>query len=437
MEIHSYEPLPKQQEFHSSPAKNRFFVGGFGSGKTRALVWESIDLCMKYPNNCGLIARKYNEDIHETVYKTFYEECPKEFISSTVKGGYIVNFVNGSQIIFSGLYTKQKARITKVGSYNLGFFGLDEAHEFSEEDYLMMQGRLRLDRVPKHYAVIVTNPPNIDHWIYRKTVLDKNPDTCLIQTSSFDNPYLPKEYLENLLKEYPETWVKRYIYGQFGFLTPGYSVYSGFLEDKHIGEFKYNTMKPILRGWDFGWHRPCAAFCQMDSDDRFIVLKEHMGNKIYLDEYADKVIEFSNKQFPDSKFEDYCDPAGTQQSDKGTRTSIEILNSKGVYPKYRRIEEVMVRTIIQRKINTYIGDKPALLVDKNCRIIKEGFLGGYYFAKNQEGVPENKPYKDGLYEHLMDAVRYIFACLNTNNQAQDYNFEIREPKWFAGVGARI
>lgn len=37
-----YQPLPTQARFHASPAKFRAFVGGLGSGKTRAGCVEAL-----------------------------------------------------------------------------------------------------------------------------------------------------------------------------------------------------------------------------------------------------------------------------------------------------------------------------------------------------------------------------------------------------------
>jgi len=51
---------------------------------------------------------------------------------------------------------------------------------------------------------------------------------------------------------------------------------------------------------------------------------------------------------------------------------------------------------------------PYLVIDPWCELIIRAFNGGYTFARATKANPHpNKPFKDGVYEHLMDALRYL------------------------------
>ena len=54
-----------------------------------------------------------------------------------------------------------------------------------------------------------------------------------------------------------------------------------------------------------------------------------------------------------------------------------------------------------------------LLVDNCCKILIEGFLGGYHYPQHEQGQSFTQnfeaPEKDGYYEHTMNAMEYIFV----------------------------
>jgi phage terminase large subunit len=433
MEIKSYVPFPKQRLFHTAKQQFKAFIGAFGSGKSVAGVWEAIDLSMRYDNNFGLICRKYNDDLKETTMRTFFEECPPELISDTLEGGSKIIFKNGSTIKFSGLYTKAKTRISKIGSMNLGWFFIDEAHESTEEDFGMLKGRLRLKAAKKHYGFLATNPPNSDHWL-AKTFAVINDTYFRIHSTSYDNPTLPEDYIKNL-EAMPEAWRRKYLFGEFGFLQYGYPVYSNFNEKIHLKELQYNSALPVIRSWDFGWWHPAVLFIQVDENMISYFLEEIMGEKIYLEDFANKIIFHSNKNYPNAHFIDYGDPAGNQRNDKSKLTSIQILAEKGIRVRSRRSLISRGINLMEQRLSMNIAGQPAIQIDSSkCRIFAEGLAGGYHYSKNQEGIPDVEPNKDGYYEHLADCGRYYIENTFGHNIQDSHSgiIKVREPKWSSG-----
>src|SRR5208337_4705287 len=68
-----YSALPKQLEFHQSPAPYRLHVGGYGSGKTLNLLMEAIITCVMVPGCNCLILRTTSPDIQKTVINKFLD----------------------------------------------------------------------------------------------------------------------------------------------------------------------------------------------------------------------------------------------------------------------------------------------------------------------------------------------------------------------------
>lgn len=422
--ITSYEPLPKQLEFHLCPAKYRCFVGGFGSGKTKAGVWESIQLCLENPGNIGLIARKTYQELTDTTWHTLLEEVPEEVVYTYYRKQLRLVFRNGSQIIGRSLDDPKK-----YASLNLGFFYIDEGIEATEQDFLTLCGRLRLDKVKQHKGFITTNPPTIDHWIYKYFVEKQDPNYKLIRASTYDNPYLPKDYVENLQKEYPESWVKRYLEGEFGYVLQGDPVFPVFKESLHVdNNITYVPNTVLIRGWDFGWHHPAVVFLQIQND-KVVVLDEYMGTKIYLYDFVPQILEYTNSHFPHAQVKDYCDPSGIARSDKSEKTSIDILRSYNIYPLFKKSEIQEGIEWINRLLSTLAKDgKPMLRVSPKCKILIQALLGGYCYQK-RENKSEPVPMKDGYYEHIVDALRYAIVNLFTTTRHYEYknkDFDIQQ-----------
>ena len=187
--------------------------------------------------------------------------------------------------------------------------------------------------------------------------------------------------------------------------TEGARVYPGFKVDKHVRKLQYNPYRTIWRGWDFGFVHPAVVFAQLDENDRLCVLKEMMGEEVTINEFAKAVLKTSNELFPGCSFRDAGDPAGRARTDKSEKTTVDILRSFG-------IKMHMQNSGVDEGINCIRGllvprtdDKPGLFVDPSCEILMDGFLGGYIRKENGDAI------KDGFYEHIMDALRYLVVVL--------------------------
>lgn len=433
-EIHAYKPTPKQQEFHKALQKYKYvcFMGGFGSGKTKAGAWQSIDLALKYPGNRILVGRATYRELQDSTKAQYIQELieheiPFEERKSEEK---IIITPTRSELLFRSLDD-----IFKLQSLEIGAFHIDEASEVEEEFFKTLKGRLRLSTVPRRVGYLTTNPPDVTHWLYKYFVSEKNDEHYIVHSSIYDNPYLPEDYIKNLEQEYANdaSWRRRFIEGQFGFLAEGEPVYGAFNEKVHVAELNWNRYLPVYRTWDFGFHHPAVVWSQVDNDGRWYVLREDLGSSVSLREYADHIIRKSNEYFPGAQFIDFCDPAGTQVNDKSELTSVQILQSEfKIYPSFRRsrIEEGI--DLIRKKLITLIGDKPALMIDKSCKIIHDAFEGGYHYAEVKEGQDSDKiqPFKDGYYEHLMDCIRYTaINIFDTVGVQRSRNIRFGGPEW--------
>jgi hypothetical protein len=178
-------------------------------------------------------------------------------------------------------------------------------------------------------------------------------------------------------------------------------VFRNFTET-HKRNLSYIPGRRVIRSWDFGYHCPACLFMQLDSDDCLLVLHEEVGHEDLLTDFAARVLAKGAQLFPEACFEDICDPAGAQRSDKSAHTSIEILNSLGIYPYYGRSNIQDGIELIRIKLSARIGEKPGLMVDRACTRLIEAMEGGYRYTSEHSELPlEEHPYED-----VVDCLRY-------------------------------
>ena len=405
IDFKTYKPLPKQSLFHKSLAKFRLYIGAWRSGKSYAGCFEAYQHSSFYKKNCGIVFRKDYTDLRDTTMKTFFEIVPPEDIVDFNKSEHRVVLRNGSEIYFRHLKDG-----LKLGSLNLGWFFIDEAEEVSEEIFTALQGRLSLLNTAC-VGWLVSNPPNTDHWLYKTFNENIDPDFAVFYASTYENAeHLPTGYI-NTLEKLPESWRKKYLQGQWGFTPDGKPFYQGFIESLHKRKLNYSPDKIIYRSWDYGFNFPFCSFHQIDAKGRWLVLKEIMGREITIEKFGDYVKLMCKEWFPDCQFQDFGDPAGMQKSDKSEKTSVEILASLGIYVSSKTSTYRERKEIIERKLSILIDGIPSLVVDDSCKVIVDGFLGGYHYPVRKQGHSYNStmeiPFRDGFYEHGMNSLEYF------------------------------
>lgn len=279
-----YRPLPIHAEFHTSSAYERALFGAFGSGKTYGLCAEAIAWALEQPGIRGLITRKTVPELRDTTETVFFDILPHELRSAGEErrsGGHVERFIfpNGSEILFRSIDDWNKHR-----SLNVGFIAWDETNEFDLETYLGMSSRVRqveptamaqkqgADNITRRGMWCATNPSGHD-WLYDRFVdPDKRSDrTAWFRSTSFDNPFLPPEYVQSLL-DYPEAWVRRYVLCQFDDFAG--QIYSEWAWDTHVIAPPENIEKRDVfwMGMDPGTRNPTAGlWVWHDKENRRLV----------------------------------------------------------------------------------------------------------------------------------------------------------------------
>lgn len=140
------------------------------------------------------------------------------------------------------------SQVAKVQGSSIKYAYGDEVAKWNREVFEMLKSRL-----DKPYSCFdgACNPENPTHWL--KAFIDSDIDIYVQKYEIFDNIYLPKEYVENLCKEYEGTvYYDRLIKGLWK-RAEG-AIYRMFADDpdRFIRPVNRQDIKEIRIGIDFG-----------------------------------------------------------------------------------------------------------------------------------------------------------------------------------------
>lgn len=139
-----------------------------------------------------------------------------------IYGKDLVEFINSQNIanLFGQevycLGTEKISQVSKIQGTSIKYAYGDEMAKWNKEVFIMIQGSL-----DKPYSCLdgALNPENKNHWLkkdFLDVIKEKGLDVYTQYYTIFDNPFLPKDFVENLCKEYKGTvYYNRLILGQW------------------------------------------------------------------------------------------------------------------------------------------------------------------------------------------------------------------------------
>lgn len=192
-----------QRAFWQSAARFRAFIGGVGSGKTRAGCVEVLRMPAR---SVGMVVAPTYPMLRDATLRTFLELAQRgNVLSAFHRSEMTATLCDGKRILFRSADDPDRLR-----GPNLGWFYLDEAALMTEEAWLIMIGRLR--EIPGR--AWVTSTPRGKNWLW-ETFSRSVDDYAIVRSSSRDNPFLPASFVESLERSYVSDWRRQEIEGEF------------------------------------------------------------------------------------------------------------------------------------------------------------------------------------------------------------------------------
>lgn len=407
---------------------NNYVSGGavhHNSGKSRALIEELIQSGLDYPGYPMAVYRKTLPSLRDSTLHEYRMMVPQG-IGNMHETTLSYTFSNRSFINFRGLDDPNKAKST-----NFATIVMEEADEFSYEDFNFLNGRIRSEGKWPLRIILLLNPVDENHWIYKTFVTNfaamdaagrvangnTGPGALVLHLSTYDNAEnLPAGYIESVCAGLSPDEIDRYIHGMWGTITKGVPVYGKILNPQlHLRTVNFDSSMRIVRGWDFGFNHPACVWRVVDSLGRKNINCELLGEKESLEVFARRVIEMTSQRYGKVTALDFCDPRGNDKKDSG-ETSVEILRSLGIFAEGERGMRDYVEpgiAIVRKELSTLIDGIPELTIDPRCTMCRSGYFSKY--VRDDDGFPK----KDGFYDHLMDADRYNAYNHKSNSIVKD------------------
>ena len=440
--VYAYKPHEKQEEFHRLQDLNRLFVAGNRSGKSVASVVEGVWYLTKShpyrPNFEGQVRGRvvcvdFLNGVDKIILPLYKQYMPKDFL------------IDGS---WERSYSAQQHTLTlRDGSFvefmsqdqDLDKFAGTSRHfvHFDEEcpKVIFDECQMRLLDTSGCWWISETPVAGME-WIYDDLyqpyfeALEKKekPAIGLIQMSTSENPYLPKEAIERIFGMMDQENKAVRFGGEY--LAISGALYKDFKEITHanqtFAEFGFDPqhMRIYLTG-DHGINNPTAwLWVAADIKGGLTVIREYYQANATVADHAQAIKEI-NAELDCVPYMVTGDPAMKQRSGITGESIISEYAKHGIYINVDGIprqKEVGINKIMQYlKMNPKTG-KPFLTILQECHNTIRELKGAKQnrFVNKKVAAMKNQP--EGAREkddHTTDALRYLMTFM-PDLTPQDY-----------------
>jgi phage terminase large subunit len=270
--------------------------------------------------------------------------------------------------------------ISKLKSTEFAYLWLEEADEFTYDDYMILKLRLSgpCAEGERNQIFLSLNPTDGNCWIAQKLVKEK--DVEVIHSTYHDNPFLSPDYIQQLedLINQDENYYRVYVLGEWGKLEN--LIYHNWrIVPDMPGEWQRRVY-----GLDFGYENPTVlvkvAVVAKELYVEEVIYQTHMTNSDLINQL---------KGLP--RLDIYADSAEPQRIEEIHRAGFNI------YPANKDVKYGI------DAVNTFRMN----ITESSVNTIKE--VRGYQRKKDKNGRTLDEPVK--FNDHALDAARYAVASI--------------------------
>jgi phage terminase large subunit len=269
-----YEPFPKQQLFHGSPAKYRLFGGAAGPGKSKALLMEAVKQAVDHPGANTLLLRRTFPELEQSLLLYFRRDVPRNLYRSFNESKHTVTWVNGSTTHFG--YCQNENDVYQYQGAEFLFIGIDELTLFTLRQWQFLTSRNRCP-IPGSFPCMAgaTNPGNIGHAWVKSLWVDKQPAAGMEHPEEYDASdyaFIPARVSDNPIYATDANYIKTLralpSHLKRAFLDGDWDVFAGqyfdrFDYSRHVvrsEEIEWKAWWPRWISVDWGFEHPAAAY---------------------------------------------------------------------------------------------------------------------------------------------------------------------------------
>ena len=355
-------------------------------------------------------------------------------------GGMIIHEVDGVVWLRSGVLIERRtgSNETQLQGASLSGVWIDEVCTIPHESYLQIRNRL----TDVGGWAVMTGSPRPGTWA-KDTLWDRadeNPNLSVRTWTTEENPYIPRESLEEAKAQLPARWYRRdflaswesfagLVYDEYATGVDG--IDQGSLVDLDPADFGTYTVDACF---DFGRRRPAFLLLAevpgiaSDGSSGDVVIEELVAADILEERWLEECAELCRELGVVVRHA-YCDPAGRARNAQTGISSVDALRrafeeggamsggiqwpssvyersiASGIEAMSSRLRSAsgVRRLFVERRLT-----EPARLRRYPRGVVGiHGSLAGYVWP-DKPGKEE--PIKDGVHDHFVDCLRYGLVC---------------------------
>jgi len=396
--------LPYQRDF-ATDFEHKYvgFCGGYGSGKTYTLVVKQVLLCFRSQGFTHLFLEPTIPLIDDVALPTWNLILEKYGIPHTFRVSPRPVF----KLLLPGgetpILLRSMENYERLIGVNAASIASDETdttrQEVAEKAMIRLQGRVRVGNCPQ---IAAASTPEGYGFMYTFFEEQKADNKRLYRGKSEDNPYLDKDFVEDLKSKYHPQLVKAYLNGEFVNLESA-TVFYEFDRTKHTtGVFLPEPAERIVFGADFNVGQCHALYGVIRAGQRGQELHCFAESKV-ADTFA--LVTHLQHKYPRhlaaGLITCYPDASGSHDSTSSTQSDHEILRGAGVKVVAERRNPYVAETLAHA--NVHMHRNLVFLNPTTCHDTINAVERWSYDPKTL------KPSKGGAtdYSHPGDALRYL------------------------------
>lgn len=461
-----YAPLAWQRRAHlmeSGPTRraHKLAVCGLGAGKTEWGVHEAILLALINPGANGLICAPTYDLLNEDIVPRFLEVCDRMAKAGTpILRRYHKTRAYAELWCGAKIYFRSLQNVHNLRGREFGWAWVDEIETLINPGLVwdVISGRVR----SKCYVreVLATSTPRglrgvvelfvqARHRIRGAESVDVDGVDCVrlkegrvevlvpraealrswltVRATSEDNPHLPEDYLDGIRATYSKRRWDEEVLALI--LKPETAVWPEVDGELHViswpgpGEKGFDATLPYDLAYDYGGMYPAVLWIQRWPDNTCVVIDEFCEDGWSLSRVHEEIVRRCNalgKQ-PEHVIGDRAMPAelGWLMETFPKATAHKM--------RTRHSQDVLTGVELVRDRLDPISGLPKLLFAKrlakrNCSDPKStskappkrgvwNSVREYRFKLRSDGTLSPEPYKDNVYDHMCDCVRYHQVAL--------------------------
>jgi PBSX family phage terminase large subunit len=380
----------QQETFFWSRSAEVLYSGAYRAGKSRIGCEKAYWLARYYPGIPIGIFRKSAASLAASTERTLlHDVIPRHMIARHNRTERWYELANGSRIWFFGLDPDPITGVpSKVGSVELGWAFVDEAAEVTESDWSMVKGRLSWPNIPYHQIAAATNPASPKHWL-KVRFTPPTDERVYLHASTFDNPLLPSDYVEDARNAADDIYHRRYHLGEW-------EAAEGVIwamPDGQVKQPETNEWHRVVAGVDWGFvHAFACEVVGQSGTGRLAVIDEVYEKGQTIDQII-PALQYIRQAHNVSTF--YADPSEPAYILQCQRAGLPIEPANNaVAPGIGAVSTAIAK---------------GMTISPTCRGIL-GEMPGYTWAKDRLGGFREVPIE--VNDDACDALRYAVLALN-------------------------